>query len=315
MGLPRRISADIGAGLLLVGAAAVLLATPYDGGSCANVAAAYALPAASLPSAQPPGVPSALAESQRAVTAANADVTELKSEQAKVDQLDAAAQEARAAANAAQNDLWTSPYGSDYSSDTYMAQLDVDSAEGAVGRAEDWLAYVKDEMTSTWAFYDQADVDSAQADVDKANADLADAQAALTQAKNEEATRETKAATAEASAEQLDASADAAEQAATDAARDLSDRQSAAGSRLSSARSRVAQLEADHAIALADWSHEQRVTADHVTALNNVRASCRQNGSWRAGVAVLDVLLVAALALSRWSPRLPSRLRLPWRRR
>jgi hypothetical protein len=76
----------------------------------------------------------------------------------------------------------------------------------------------------------------------------------------------------------------------------------------------VSQLEADHEIAVAEWSHEQRVAADEVTALNNVRASCRENGSWRAGVALLDVLLVAALALRRWPPRLPRRLRVPWRR-
>jgi hypothetical protein len=314
MGLPGRITADVGAGLLLVGAAAVLLATPYDGGSCSNVAAAYALPAASLPDAEPPDEPSALAEAHRAVAAADADATGLESEQAEVDQLYEAAEEARAAANAAQEDLWESPYTVGYSSDSSMAELDVDFAESDVESAEDWLAYVQEEVTSDWAFYDEADVNAAQADLDEALADLADAQAALTKAQNEDTARESKAANAEASAEQLDASADAAEQAATDAAGDLYDRKSAAESRLSSARSRVAQLEADHEIALADWSHEQRVAADHVTALNNVRASCRDNGSWRAGVALLDVVLVAALALRRWTPRLPSRLRLPWRR-
>jgi hypothetical protein len=187
-----------------------------------------------------------------------------------------------------------------------------------VDSAEDWLDYVQDGAadTSGWAFYDQSDVADAQADVDDARADLAEAEAALADAESEDTARESRAATAESTAEQLDAVADAAEQAAADAAADLSDREGAAQDRLYAARSRVAELEADHAIAVADWSHERRVAADEVTALNNVRASCRENGGWRAGVSLLDVVLAGALILRRWTPRLPRlRIRLPWRPR
>ena len=311
--LPRRITADAIGGLLLVGAAAVLVATPYDGGSCTNVVAAYGLPAASLRDAKPPEASPALAAAYDAVTAANAEVVELESEQATVDDLYAAAEEARATANEAQEDLWESSY-TDYSSDTYLSELDVDFAESAVESAEDWLAYVQEDLNSEWAIYTQTDVDAAQADVDEARADLAEAQAELAGAQSEEATRESEAANAEATAEQLDAAADAAEQAATDAAAGLYDRQSAAADRLRSTQSLVTSLEADHEIAVAEWSHQRRVAADEVTALNNVRDSCRENGSWRAGVALLDVLLAAALALRRWSPRL-AQIRLPWRAR
>src|SRR3954453_16817301 len=116
--LPRRVTADAIGGLLLVGAAAVLVATPYDGGSCTNVVAAYGLPAASLPDAEPPTASPALAEAHDAVIAAGADVTQLESEQAAVDDLYVAAEEARTAADEAQDDLWQSPY-TDYSSDSY----------------------------------------------------------------------------------------------------------------------------------------------------------------------------------------------------
>jgi hypothetical protein len=313
--LPRRVTADALGGLLLVGAAAVLLATPYDGGSCTNVLAAYALPAASLPEAEPPEKPGALAEARRAVTAANADVMELEREEATVDELYAAAEEARAAANEAQDDLWESSFTSGYSSDSYLPELDVDFAESAVESAEEWLAYVQGELDSEWAIYTQSDVDAAQADVDEARADLAEAEAALAQAQSEEAARESEAANAEANAEQLDAAADAAEQVAADASADLSDRKSAAQDRLYSAQSLVADLEADHEIAVAEWSHDQRVAADEVTARNNVRDSCRENGMWRAGVAVVDVVLLLALVFRRWTPRLPRlRMRWPWRR-
>jgi hypothetical protein len=315
MGLPRRLTADAAAGLLLVGAATVLLATPYDGGSCSNVLAAYALPAASLPDEKPPARPSALADAERAVSAANTEVAELESEQAAVDELYAAAEKARTAANDAQSDLWESSFSYDYSSDSSLAELDVDFAENAVESAEDWLAYVQEEMNSEWAFYTQADVDDAQADVDEARAELAEAEAALSEAQSEEAAKESAAANAEATAEELDAAAEAAEQAATDAAADLYDRQRAAEDRLYSARGLVAELEAGHAVEMAEWSHDRRVAADDVTAQNNVRESCRENGGWRAGVAVLDVLLVAALVLRKWAPRLPlQRVRLPWRR-
>ncbi len=313
MGLPRRISADALAGLVLVSAAAVLLATPYDGGACTSVSAAYALPAASVPDAEAPEPSPALADAHAAVDAAEAEVTELERQQDSVDGLYAAAEEARAAANEAQDDLWQSSW-SGYSSDTHLAELDVDVAESAVESAEDWLAYVQGELDSEWAFYTQADVDEAQADVDEARADLAEAEAALARARGEEAARESEAADVEATAERLDAAADEAEQAATDAAADLHDRQVAAEDRLYSARSRAAGLEADHEVAVAEWSHDQRVAADEVTALNNVRDSCRENGAWRAGVALVDVLLATALVLRRWTPRL-SRIRLPWRAR
>jgi hypothetical protein len=313
MGLPRRITADAAAGLLLIGASAVLLATPYDGGSCTNVAAAYALPAASLPDADRPVLPAALGDASRAVTDADAKIRELEGEQAEVDAAYAAAEEARAAAVEAEEDVWESSFTSDYSSSTSSAEWEVESAEYGVESAEDWLAYVQEDLDSEWAIWTQADVDEAQADLDEARADLAEAQATLAQAQSEDAAEEAQAADAEATAEELDAAADAAEQAAADAASSLSARESAAQDQLYSARSRVADLESGHAIALAEWSHDQRVAADEVTALNNMRASCRENGAWRAGVAVLDVLLVGVLVLRRWTPRLPQ-LRLPWRR-
>ena len=315
MNLARRIAADAVGGMLLIGAAAVLLATPYDGGSCGNVLAAYAWPASSVSEAEPPRESPALADAYDAVSAANAEVAELETEQAEVDAAYAAAEEARAAANDAQDAAWESSY-SDYSSDSYLAELDVEYAESTVESAEDWLAYVQEDLDSEWAIYTQSDVDAAQADLDEALADLAEAQSALAQAQSDDAARESEAANAEATAEELEAAADAAEQTAADLAADLDNRQSAAADRLYSARSLVAQLETDHEIELAEWSHEQRVAADEVTALNNVRASCRENGGWRAGVALLDVLVVVALVLRRWGPRIPwQRLRLPWRRR
>lgn len=315
MNLPRRIGADAVGGLLLVGAAAVLLATPYDGGSCNNVLAAYALPAASVSESDPPKVSPSLNDAVDAVTAADTAIAELDGEQAEVDAAYAAAEEARGAADDAQNAAWESSY-SDYSSDSYLAELDVEFAESAVESAEDWLAYVQEDLNSEWAIYTQTDVDAAQADVDEALAELAEAQSALAQAQSEEAAQESAVANAEATAEELEAAADAAEQTAADLAADLYDRQSAAEDQLYSARSRVAALEADHEIELAEWSHEQRVAADEVTALNNVRESCRENGGWRAGVALLDVLLVLALVLRRWGPRIPwHRLGLPWPRR
>jgi hypothetical protein len=313
--LPRRIAADAVGGLLLVGAAAVLLSTPYDGGSCSYVLAAYAVPAASLPESEPPKESPALDDAQDAVSAANAEVAELEGEQAEVDAAYAAAQDARSAANDAEDAAWESSY-SDYSSDSYLAELDVDFAESAVESAEDWLAYVQGDLGSEWAIYTQADVDAAQADLDEALADLAEAQSTLAQAQSEDAAQESAAADAEATAEELDAAADAAEQAAADLAADLYDRQRAAEDQLYSVRSLVAQLQTDHEIELAEWSHDQRMAADEVTALNNVRASCRENGAWRAGVALLDVLLVIGLILRRYGPRIAwHRLRLPWRRR
>jgi hypothetical protein len=317
MQLPRRISADVGAGVLLIGAAAVLLSTPYDGGSCRNVAAAYALPAASVPDAQRPESPTALADARRAVDAADTELVRLATEQSEVEAAYTAAEQARAAAHEAESDRWASSYSSDYYSTTYSAELDVDLAESAVESAGDWLEYVQESAadTSEWAMYDEQDVQDAQEDLDEAQADLAEAEDALAEAQGEDAAQESEAENAEATAEQLDAAADAAEQAAADAADDLAARRSAAEDRLYTAESRVAELEADHQLALAEWSHEQRVAADEVTALNNLRDSCRENGGWRAGVALLDLVLVAALALRRWTPQLPHwRVRLPWRR-
>jgi hypothetical protein len=318
MRLPPRLSADLGAGLLLASAAAVLLATPYDGDSCRNVAAAYALPASSLPHVERPKAPVALSDAYGAVDAAEAEAVDLSNEQAQVDEAYAAAEEARAAATEAESDLWASSYSPGYYSSADGAELDVEIAEGVVESAEDWLEYVQEEAadTSEWALYDQGDVADAQEDLDEARAELAEAEDALAQAEREDSAAESAAANAEATAENLDAAADAAEQAAADAATDLASRQAANRDRLYAAQSRVAELETDHAIALAEWSHERRVAADEVTALNNVRDSCRENGSWRAGVALLDVVLVAALVLRRWTPRLPQwRPRLPWPRR
>ena len=110
MTLIRRMTADPVAGLVLVSAAAVLLATPYDGGSCTNVAAAFALPAASVPDAEPPQPSPALADAYATMSTAKAEVTEVEREQADVDELYAAAEEARAAAHEAQDDLWESSY-------------------------------------------------------------------------------------------------------------------------------------------------------------------------------------------------------------
>jgi hypothetical protein len=316
MGLPRRITADAAAGLLMIGAAVVLVATPYDGGSCDNVLAAYAMPASSLPDATAPAKPNAIENANRAVTAANSELIKLESEQAEVDRARVAATQAREAAVEAEADLWDTSYSSDYYSDTYVAELDVDIAEGQVESAEDWLSYVEESAadTSGWSAYDDSDVQAAQEDVDDARAELAEAESALARAEKKDSAQESEAASAEATAEQLDAAADAAEQAAADAASSLADSESAAYDRLYAAQSRVAELEAGHEIALAEWSHEQRVTADEVTALNNLRASCRENGGWRAGVALVDVLLAGVLAVRRWTPRLPQ-LRFPWRQR
>src|SRR3954462_13332988 len=101
MKFPRRITADAAAGLLLVGAATVLLATPYNGGSCGNVLSAYALPATSLPDGHPPAKPAGLDDARRSVTSASADVTEAEAGQAEVDAAYAAAEQARAAATEA----------------------------------------------------------------------------------------------------------------------------------------------------------------------------------------------------------------------
>lgn len=313
MRLPRKFTADAAAGLLLIGAAVVLVATPYDGGSCTNVVAAYAVPTASVSAEDRPDKPRALADAQRAVTTANAALAELETERFEVEELQAAAQAAREAAAEAQSDLWAMPY-SDYSSDSYSAEWDVDIAESAVESAESWLEYVQESAadTSGWSIYTQDDVADAQADLDEALADLSEAESALAQAESEDAARESEAENAEATAEQLDADADAAEQAAVDAATDLADRQSSAEERLYSAQERVSQLQAQHDRAIAEWFHEERVAEDEATASNNVRASCRENGAWRAGVALLDVALAGALVIRRWMPRLS---RLPWRTR
>ncbi len=314
MRLPRRFTADGGAGLLLIGAAAVLVATPYDGGSCTNVVAAFAVPTASVSAEDRPDKPRALADAQRDVTTANAALADLEAERGDVESLQAAAQAARDAAADAQSDLWDLPYTSSYSSESYSAQWDVDIAESAVESAESWLDLVKDSAddTSGYSYYTQEDVADAQADLDEARAELSEAESALAEAESEDAARESEAENAEATAEQLDADADAAEKVAADAATDLASRRSSAEDRLYSAQGRVSQLEAQHDRSVAEWFHEERVAEDEVTASNNVRDSCRENGAWRAGVALLDVALAGALVLRRWTPRLP---RLPWRTR
>ena len=142
MRLPRKLTADAVAGLLLIGAAAVLVATPYDGGSCTNVVAAYAVPTASVSAEDRPDKPRALADAQRDVTTANAALADLEAERAEVESLQEAAQAARDAAAEAQSDLWDMPYSSSYSSDSYSAEWDVDIAESAVESAESWLEYV-----------------------------------------------------------------------------------------------------------------------------------------------------------------------------
>jgi hypothetical protein len=320
MRLPRRLTADGVAALLLLGAAAVLVTTPYDGGSCTNILSAYALPAATAAEADPPAAPAALADARRAVRDAEAAVAALQEERVAVDAAQKAAQQARAAAAEAESDLWENSFSTDYYS-VDGAELDVDLAESMLESAEDWLAYVQEEAadTSGWSFYDQQDVAQAQDDVDDARADVAEAEAALAEAEGEVAASESAATSAEQREEELDAAADAAEVAAADAASRFADRESQAFDSELAARSRVADLEGRHDVSVAEWSHERRVALDEVAAQNNVRSSCQENGGWRAGVAALDVMLLAALALRRWAPRVPRlprlRLRLPGMRR
>jgi hypothetical protein len=325
MHLPRRVSADGVAALLLLAAAAVLLATPYDGGACRNVAAAYALPAASLQDAEPPGQSPALTSAALAAEKAESDTAALEAERAEADKAREAAQQARQAANDAESELYAPSFSTDYVS-VYASESEVSYAKTMVRSAEDWLDIVQEGAADTspyGSFYDQQDVQRAQEDLDDARAKLTAAQGELEQARKDEAAQKSSAESAEQKAKDLDAAADAAEQAAADAATTLADHESDVEQRLWDARSQLAALEDEHKVALAAWSHEQRLAGDDVTALNNVRASCRENGAWRAGVALVDVVLLAVLALRRWGSRLRGvhfrlprpRLRLPWPRR
>jgi hypothetical protein len=323
MHVPRRITSDGIAAVLLLAAAAVLVATPYDGGACRNVAAAYALPAASLPDADQPAEPASLAEARRALATAESDSTALANEQVDVGRAEKAAQDARAAADKADEDQYSTQYsGDDYT--VSAAQSEVDFAQSDVDSAQSWLQevqqYVADDQYGIWT---QQDVQQAQSQVDDANAKLAQAQQALQDAQAQAQASASAAAAAQQKAQQLDAAADAAEKAAAQAANDYADKQSQVSDELYSAQSQEDEAEASYRATVADWSHQRRLQADHVAALNNVRASCRGNGDWRAAVAGVDVLLLAILGVRRWWPRLRRvRLRLPrfslpgpWRRR
>jgi hypothetical protein len=304
MAFPRRVPADGVAAALLLSAAVVLVATPYDGGSCQNVAAAYALPAASLAPAEQPAEPASLTEARAALASAQSDSDGLADEQTSVDRAQQAATDARAVADKADMDQ----YSTDYSTDDYAvssAQSDVDSAQSAVDSAQSWLETVQQYVAdpSNDGIWTQQDLQDAQSEVDDANAQLTEAQQALQETQARAAASESAAAAAKQKAERLDAAADAAEQAAGKAADDLAEKQSEVQAELYLARSQVSQEEADYRSTVADWAHQRRVAGDHIAALNNVRASCRQNGTWRAAVAGADVVLLAALGLRRWAPR------------
>lgn len=315
-----RVTSDVVAAALLVGAATVLLATPYDGGACRNVASAYGLPAASFTKSAPPATPAALATARQDVTAASSEVAGLSDERAAAERASEAAEQAREAAREAETKTWSTPVtiGS-----TSSAELDVELAESQVESAESWLKTVQDGAAETSEFgsiWTQEDVADAQEELDAAEGELAAAQEGLEEARDEDAASEAAAAAVERKAEQLAAAADAADKAAEQAASTLASAETAAEERLSSAKGRVARLEVEHDQAQDEWWHEQRVEHDEVVALNNVRQSCRENGGWRAGVALVDVVLLGALALRAWWPRgarlrLPSRPRLTWRLR
>jgi hypothetical protein len=305
MRLSRSLTVDGVAALLLTAAAAVLVTTPYDGGACRNVTAAYALPAASLTPAQEPTEPAALDQARRAVSAAQADVTALASKQADVQKAQQAAQQARDAADqaAAAESTDTSSIDGDLS--VTQAQNDEELAQTEVDNDQSYLQMMQSDAAdfpgdSFWA----QEVQQAQSDLDTANAKLISAQQALAQAKDKQSSAAAAAAAAQKHAEELSSQADAAEKAAEDAESSYAEQQSQAEGNLSAARSRETAQEADYRATVASWSHERRLESDHVVALNNVRASCRADGTWRVSAAGADAALLAAVVLVRSAPGL-----------
>ena len=324
MRIPRRISADGLAAMLLVAAAVGLLATPYDGGACRNVAAAYALPAASLTPAATPGEPTALGDARAAVSAAQAHVDALSNTQADVDRAQQAAQQARDAADKAASDQFSNTSSSDADMAASQAQDDLDLAQSQVTDDQDMLtSWQQDAADSPGDSFYAQQIQQAQATLDADKAKLATAQEALQTAQNKQSASAAAATAAQQNADKLSAAADAAQKAADDAASTLAAQQSTAQENLNSAQSDEAQQEADYRTTVNDWSHSRRLESDHVTALNNVRSSCRTDGSRRATVAGIDLLLLAAIAAVQLAPQLrglgrrakavPQRLR--WRRR
>lgn len=309
-----RLTTDLVAGALLLGAAAVLVGTPNDGGACRNVAGAYALPPARVPSAEPPAPPAALAGARQAVSTASIDLASLADERAAAEAAQAAAEQARAAASEARSATWSTPLT--YTSSS-SEELDVDVAQSRVESAESWLQTVEDGAadTSLYGIWTEQDVAQAQDDLDTARAELASAEQALAAPQAEEAASAAAEVAAEDRAAELETAATAAETAASEAGRTLATAERDANARLSAAKSRVSSLEIQHEVAQAEWSHEQRLEQDEVVALNNVRASCRENGGWRAAVALVDVALLGALALRAVWPRTARLHRPRWLRR
>lgn len=305
MHLPRRITADGVAAVLLVSAAVLLVATPYDGGSCRNVASAYALPAASLEPAQPPTEPAALNDAREAVSTAQSEVTALAAKQADVDALQQAAEQARAAADKAAADQYSDTSSIDGDLAVTQAQGDVDLAESEVSSDQSMLTSEQQDAASypddpTWNQMVQDD----QATLDAAKAKLGQARQALQKAQNQASASAAAVNARQHNADKLSADADAARKAADAAAGDLATQQSSAEEGLSAAESEEARQESAFTATVADWSHSRRLAADHVTALNNVRSSCRQTGTLRASVAGSDLVLLAAVAALHWAPGL-----------
>jgi hypothetical protein len=314
MPLPRRITADGAAALLLGAAAAVLVATPYDGGACRNVVAAYALPAASLGPADQPGEPAGLADARQAVTTAQGAVDALTIKKADVDKAQQAAQQARAAADKAELGSATDTSSIDASVSVDQAQSDVDIAQSEVSDDQSMLQTdQQDAADFPGESYWTQQVQQAQSQLTADQAKLSAAQQAYQKAQGQASSSAAAAKAAQQNADSLSAQADAAEKTAEDAATNLAAQQSDAERSLSAAQSEEARQESDYRATVAGWSHERRMQGDHVVALNNVRSSCRESGTWRAAAAGADVVLLAALAVLRWAHRLRRvRIRVPW---
>jgi len=313
MRLPRRITSDGAAAVLLVAAATVLVATPYDGGACRNVAAAYALPAASLAPADPPAEPAGLADARQAVTTAQAAVDALANKQADVDNAQQAAQQARAAADEAASSWATETSSIDDSVSVDQAQSDVDLAQLEVSDDQSMLQMdQQDAADFPGDSYWTQQIQQAQSQLATDQAKLSAAQQAYQEAQSKASASASAAKAAQQNADQLSARADSAEKAAEDAATNFAAQQSDARQSLSTAESREAGQESEYRATVADWSHERRMQGDHVVALNNVRSSCRDSGNWRAAVAAADILLLVVIAALRWAHRLRGvRIRVP----
>jgi chemotaxis protein histidine kinase CheA len=316
MHLSRSLTVDGVAALVLTAAAAVLVTTPYDGGACRNVAAAYAVPAASLAPAQEPAEPAALTDARQAVSAAQADVAALASKQADVEKAQQAAQQARDAADKAASAQTTDTSSIDGDLSVTQAQDDEELAQTEVDDDQSYLQTTKQDAAdfpgdSYWT----QEVQQAQSELDAANAKLSAAQQALKQAKAQQSSAAAAAASAQKHADDLSAQADAAEKAAEDAESSYAAQQSQVEENLSAAQSRETAQEADYRTTVATWSHERRLESDRVVALNNVRSSCRADGTWRASAAGVDVVLLAAIVLVWFAPRLRRMGSRAWARR